>query len=438
MILKQSQQEAADAILAFLLDPTKKDFILSGGPGYGKSWLIEYIVSSVYSQYRVVQKALGESDNVLQNIVVTATSNSAVDSLSANLSKHGITPLTIHKALNLRVQKNGKKVELVQSTKKGDLENSIVIIDEYTLIDAELKNWIDKGTSTSKIIYVGDKDQLLAVRGLVPSLKNRAADFTLSQPVRTNSKEILAVTEEFKKLVNGETIPDINLSGTDVSIISEDDLIEMIKNHKIDFSSSRLITSTNNRVIEFNSFVRSVNNLPDHFVPTERVTNNSYSSVWCDVARANINAATDMDMIVENHLGTTSITLPITGTYTFDKYQVSIPGRSSKIITHNIDSKTKKKLIDELYHINPIEDGHILHECKEVLINSLDLRSSFASTIYKAQGRSFDTVFIDLSGFLPSTHYQTLARSLYVGNSRAISKVYYVGELHDTLLSKLS
>lgn len=437
MNLNKGQEEAAQAILTFLLDPHKKDFILSGGPGYGKSYLVEYIISVVFKQYQTIMKAIDDK-SAYHQMLVTGTSNSAVDSLGVGLAKHGMEPTTIHKALNLRVQQNGKQTVLMQSKRNQDLNGTIIIIDEYTLIDNELDKWLQDGTSNSKVIFVGDKDQLLAVRGLATRLAKREADYTLTEPVRTNSQEILDVTNQLKKMVRGEIIDDINLSGNDVSTITEERLIEMIKNNEIDFSNSRVITSTNARVIDYNNYVRSVNNLPDNFVPNERVTNNRYARITCPQFKDRVPVGTDMDLIVESYLGETTLDFGTEGTHTFKEYSVRIPGRGIAFNTHNIDSRTQKYLIDQSIKIDPLDESYDHNLITSVLSSALDLRSSFSSTIYKAQGRGFHTVFIDLSGFLPSTHYQTLARSLYVGNSRATHKVYYVGELHDTLLRKLS
>jgi ATP-dependent exoDNAse (exonuclease V) alpha subunit len=66
-----------------------------------------------------------------------------------------------------------------------------------------------------------------------------------------------------------------------------------------------------------------------------------------------------------------------------------------------------------------------------------DLRSRYSSTVYKAQGRSFETIYIDLTGFPDNITRDVLVRSLYVGASRARKKVVFIGELSERLQDKL-
>jgi hypothetical protein len=60
-----------------------------------------------------------------------------------------------------------------------------------------------------------------------------------------------------------------------------------------------------------------------------------------------------------------------------------------------------------------------------------DLRPTFASTVNKAQGSTYDKVFIDLSDFKPMVHKDPiqLARLLYVAMSRARTNVIFTGDL---------
>ena len=60
-----------------------------------------------------------------------------------------------------------------------------------------------------------------------------------------------------------------------------------------------------------------------------------------------------------------------------------------------------------------------------------DLRPTFASTVNKAQGSTYDKVFIDLSDFKPMVHKDPiqLARLLYVAMSRAKYQVIFTGDL---------
>ena len=58
-----------------------------------------------------------------------------------------------------------------------------------------------------------------------------------------------------------------------------------------------------------------------------------------------------------------------------------------------------------------------------------DLRPRDACTVYKAQGSTLESVFIDLTDISSNGVADTVARLLYVAASRATDKVYFFGEL---------
>jgi ATP-dependent exoDNAse (exonuclease V) alpha subunit len=59
----------------------------------------------------------------------------------------------------------------------------------------------------------------------------------------------------------------------------------------------------------------------------------------------------------------------------------------------------------------------------------VDLRAAYACTINKAQGSTFDRVFIDLDDIRRCNSGDQIARMLYVGVSRARHQVFLTGDL---------
>lgn len=60
----------------------------------------------------------------------------------------------------------------------------------------------------------------------------------------------------------------------------------------------------------------------------------------------------------------------------------------------------------------------------------IDLRPSFACTVTKSQGSTFDWVFIDLDDICKRIHHPNqLARALYVAFSRARQGVIMTGDM---------
>ena len=65
----------------------------------------------------------------------------------------------------------------------------------------------------------------------------------------------------------------------------------------------------------------------------------------------------------------------------------------------------------------------------ELKNNLTDVRPMYASTSYKLQGRSVDTVLVDLTDISACWIPEVVARMLYVGASRAKTRVIFFGSL---------
>src|SRR5690554_2658823 len=283
------------------------------------------------------------------------------------------------------------------------LSNSILIIDEYTLIDHVLFKFIDE--HAKKVILVGDADQLLAVKGLAPALKQRDPDHILDIPERTKSPDILKIVNTFKDYVHEVPDPDpIDLTGmVDVEAISEEEFIALVTDPTMSFADSRILTHTNAEVIAINQAIRQARGLPEHFIAGERVILNKY------VRQGKKNFKTDSEYVVLDHFEdeTTSV---VYGCY---------------------------KIQDQWGDIHYAPYSVISAENEMPKTELFDLRSLYSSTVYKAQGRSVDTVYLHLSGFPNNVTRSVLMRSLYVGASRARKKLVFVGDLPFVLLRKI-
>lgn len=401
--LNSCQQEAYEKILAFLVSD-EKYFILSGKPGYGKSTLINYIANDgILDKTHKILRALG-SDKGYGSVYVCATTNSAADNLQ-NCS-------TIHSRLKL-IPRSG----VLQQVSDASLKGHVVILDEYTLVDYELFKYLESGTS--KVILVGDRDQLLAVKGLAYALQDREPDHELTIPMRTEKQDILSITNTFRNIVRNVGITEaIDTSVCDnVFHLTEEEFQNLITDPNHNFNNSRIITHTNQIAININQAIRKARGYPDHFVPGETISNNSYRR------QGSAGYNTDSEYVVLEHYLTAvstvdsdSILSVCTMDTEIDTYKVMDTYGATHVLHHYPQDPRKKNL-----------GWYTL----------FDLRSQYCSTIYKAQGRSFDDVYIDLGGFANNISRSALARSLYVGVSRARNKVFFIGELSQKLLDKL-
>lgn len=385
--LNKGQEEAYSKLIEFMFS-TEKYFILSGMPGTGKSTLINLIENKLLKMYQDTCACIGMEPKY-DSVSVTATTNSAADNLSS-------TSRTIFSYLNLIVR--NRKLE---QRSKPHTKGEVIIIDEYTMLDDEAWKYVEK-LDGCKVILVGDKDQLLAVSGMSPAIRRLPINYELTEIMRTESTDILKVVRAFKALVNNEDPEELDLNNlTDVECISPEDFDELICDPNFSFVDSRIITHTNQKSIECNQFIRAARGLPEHFTVGETVSNNSYRAI------GNCSFKTDSEFQILEVNPVIYKGLTEEGVDQLNTYKVRHAG-GTNIIIHGPDK-----------------------------YRHFDLRSRYSSTVYKAQGRSFETIYIDLTGFPENISREVLVRSLYVGASRARKKVVFIGELSERLQDKL-
>ncbi|UPA12285.1 exodeoxyribonuclease V subunit alpha [Borrelia venezuelensis] len=129
-------------------------FILSGGPGTGKTTTINYIL-----------KAIDMHLNVKQKVALVAPTGKASQKLKSSL-KESFTNLeteysTVQKLLKMSFINKGNKYD-----EANPLEFEIIIIDEASMIDLSTFLKLLKAVKTNtKLIITGDKNQLPSIAG---------------------------------------------------------------------------------------------------------------------------------------------------------------------------------------------------------------------------------------------------------------------------------
>jgi len=98
-------------------------------------------------------------------------------------------------------------------------------------------------------------------------------------------------------------------------------------------------------------------------------------------------------------------------------------------IDHMVVAFMPKTLESRNARIRQAKADDELFRVAEIDAEWVDLRAAYACTINKAQGSTFDEVFIDLDDIRRCTSGDQIARMLYVGVSRARNHVYLTGDL---------
>lgn len=418
----KSQLDALAKINGFLVSP-EKYFLLTGGPGYGKSYVVEYFYKHGWEEYQKFAKLMGAKQ--FQDLHITATTHAAAE-IHAEV---GLPCRTIHSLLQLVLFIDYKTGEPVLIKKKNcePIHNAVIIIDEYTLTDPTLKRFIEEQTPGCKIILVGDPDQLLYVKGNKALWDRSNTSYAeLTEQMRTESSSIAAAVDYFKGMVRGMPVQQLML-GDDLIAIDTDEAEDIVKDLLLHDEEFAILAHTNHKVIDYNHYIRKLKGLPFEYVQGEKVVNNTAVTIKLS-AGTTLLIKTDQNLTVNSYDGNESITFPcghieevhnytVEANMTILNIKVPVDVRSYK---QQLNKLKKQKDFVEYYHY----------------ADTLDLRPAYAYTIYKAQGKSIDTVIVDLASFPPNLSLNTLARALYVSTSRARKKVYLVGELNETLLGK--
>lgn len=129
-------------------------FLLTGGPGTGKTTIINGIVAA-FAQLHQYSLDINEYKDRPFPILLAAPTGRAAKRMSETT---GLPASTIHRLLGL----NGREMPTDMNAK--DLEGALLIVDELSMVDTLLfKTLLRSVPSTMQVILVGDKDQLPSV-----------------------------------------------------------------------------------------------------------------------------------------------------------------------------------------------------------------------------------------------------------------------------------
>lgn len=144
-------QSQSDAILKAMKSPV---FILTGGPGTGKTTIINGIVNT-YARLHDYSLDINDYKDKPFPIVLAAPTGRAAKHMADST---GLPASTIHRLLGL----NGQ--ESADYTSPKEIEGKLLIIDEMSMVDTFLFRSLMRAVPNQmQIVFVGDQDQLPSV-----------------------------------------------------------------------------------------------------------------------------------------------------------------------------------------------------------------------------------------------------------------------------------
>ncbi len=411
MKLSHDQQHALNEIMGFLMDPDEHEMALSGAAGTGKTYLTQKILDEVGAQASMIQLLLNEKYEV--NVLLASSTNKAAKVLADATNRDA---RTIHSILGLRVYddfKTGKTV-LKRSRESEVIENTLIIIDEAGMVNKQLLATIRELTLNCKVLYILDKYQLAPVfESDCPVIREipKQVHLTTIQRQAANSP-IISFSQQFVNAQDGHPFPVIQSHGTDIKHVDGNAFQKMID---LEFSNmfhdnqARALAWTNKRVHQLNSYIRhSIGRPAEYEVGEHLLTNNPILG-----PKGNILFRTD-DIaeitkiepgdFMDVHGWIIELDNRIDVFQAFNQHEVVAAIKAA--------SKDKNW---PLYFSLKNEFG--------------DLRPIFSCTANKAQGSTYDTVFIDLDDFAKCRKNTDIMRMLYTSITRAKNQVIMTGAL---------
>lgn len=401
---------AIGSFLNFLTDKNEKEMLLTGFGGTGKSTIIREFIK-IARQECPHLKILCNDDNKT-NIQLTSTTNKAAKVLA---DATGEEATTIHNLIGLVVVNDFKtgKTRLKKTDRTSVIKDSIIVIDEMSMCNAELLNTIREHTQNCKLLWVGDHYQLAPVFESECPVVNQVSNVATLSTIHRQGKNtgITTLANTFReaqdtgifKLPVVDNINTFYCSGPKFKT-------EVLRAFTIDMNEddARVLAWTNRRVHQYNDFIRTSMGRSKAFAIGETVLTNKPI-----LNNGRIVMRTDKTAQIHDIYPDTVENL--TGWQIELSNGAEIFQPESRIEADNLIKNLAK-----------IKDWPNYFTAKEFFG---DLRPIYASTIQKAQGSSYDEVFIDLDDIGRNNKDQDIARLMYVAVSRAREKVFLTGAL---------
>ena len=420
MNLTTQQQTAFDTICTAIQN--KQPVILTGFAGTGKSTTIATVIKSLSHKM----------------ITIATPTHKAAAVLSAMLETNGIISpnvkvTTIHKALGKLPLKQGDGTMKFSAPKKEIY--GILIIDECSMIDAELFDDINQAAPTASIVYVGDPAQLPPTSGggeLSPVFAAIGQRAHLSDIIRQSiDNPIIEISAALRRVMEAcihittldviEMVNEYDKNSEKIGMIQKHEIADYCadalkngldcrylayRNESIDKQTTAIRTLLHGRDVQ--SFV--VGEPVVSLTGIQNVINNNHEGVVTSIGSpVLIHGITCVSVTLDNVL-TVNAAVDVKekknkeiGFFrTFEKLKAQ-----SQITT---DFKTKAELLEQAQEASA--QGYMIKE------SIAELRPCVASTVHKAQGSTFDVAIVDVADILTMRNRSEALQCLYVAVTR--------------------
>ena len=413
------QQNTIDKFFAFLFTD-EKEFIISGGPGVGKTALIGHIIHTVLGEYEKMCKMMGNKVEYKWATLTTMTNQAACVLGQSS----GLVVDTLHSFLNLKVVQDYRtgRTRLERTTGWRVHENGVIFVDEGGMIDSPLHTMLMEGTLNCKIVYVGDHCQLGPIHERISPIYIRNTPMSvITTPVRNASQPALVnLVNQMRATVETGTFKPIQIVPGVVDHFTGPELESYVgANFQQQRNDMRILAYTNDQVQAYNEHIRAMRQLPSHFTPGELLVCAS------NFMNRKTHFPTEQGIIVRD-VADLPHAVDIEPNVSMDIRSMTVSKIGEPTCHEVLVPEDPRHYAALLKHYGRIKRWDIYFKLKN---EYPDFRLSDACTFHKAQGSTFDSVIIDLDNLSICHQPNTVARMLTVGLSRARERVILYGQL---------
>jgi len=431
MSLYPDQLKVADDFKSWLFESQIPFAGLWASGGYGKSYMVAHLLT-----------ILKRTD---LNVLCASMTHVAAEVLSDFIDQ---PVTTLHSTFGWFLEEctDTGKVILKSGDKVPVPAGSLVIVDEAGMVNKQvLAALIEQAEALNlRILFVGDNKQTFPVEddGVpdgVPAYDYCKVKFELTIPKRqTEGDVVFSLCQRLRKSVDGGRFPELStVMRNGKGVIDSDDFSgDIIKAYDAASHPSKVkvLTYTNKKAIKYNKIIRKhvlgIDTMEPQF-GEELVANTT-------IKEYDNEAGGDVIIIANNER------VRVLGTEAGEEWGLN--GWWTKIV--NIEKEEFTVFVPESPSVKDRELKRLKYEANEakaegktgvarytwgeyfnVLNKTADLRPTFAITVNKAQGSTFDHVLIDLNDIDRCWDRESKARLAYTGVSRASKLVTVDGYL---------
>jgi ATP-dependent exoDNAse (exonuclease V) alpha subunit len=404
---------------------------LSGAAGTGKTFLTAKIVKHF-------------TQNSKYNITMTAPTHKALYVLRKNLLENGtntVTAKTIQSFLNIKLftdyEKGVQKFRPDKNkTNKDVSKTDILIVDESSMISAELYNYIVEAIEHDRVkvvLFIGDPYQLLPINSKENKVFTTRHQYILKDVVRqAEDSYIIQLATKIRDMIKTQEFVGIQsffMQYAEDKRISffhnQETFLSHFHNAENWYEEDKVLASFTNRDVDaFNKLIRNkywndrdLNNPPTLLRGDKIIFNSAYSIN--DITKfhnSEVVTIKDAKKDVFKPLGIEYWTCKATESADEEEFRVIDP--ESQAIFNKKLSEIAKQAKKEKNKEEKKKLWEVFFKTRETFA---DVKYIYASTIHKLQGSTHEKVYIDLYSLsnMKSLDYDTIYRLMYVAISRA-------------------